>query len=51
MSKIFFRNEDLEKIKKAVQEAESKTSGEIATAFIRESDTYTSYELLFAFFC
>ncbi len=51
MSKIFFRNEDLEKIKKAVQEAESKTSGEIAIAFIRESDTYTSYELLFAFFC
>jgi len=51
MHNIFFRSEDLEKIKKAVQEAESKTSGEIATAFIRESDPYTSYELLFAFFC
>lgn len=38
--------EDFEKIKAAVGEAEKKTSGEIATAFIRESSNYAYYELL-----
>jgi putative membrane protein len=40
--------EDKEKIKQAVKEAESKTAGEVATAFIGESDDYARYELAFA---
>jgi len=51
MSRISLSKEDLVKIKEATREAESKTSGEIATAFIRESDSYAYYEMLFAFFC
>jgi putative membrane protein len=51
MSKIYFTSDDLEKIKEAVKEAESKTSGEIATAFVKESDDYASYELIFAIIC
>jgi putative membrane protein len=45
MAKINFTDQDLEKIKNAVKEAESKTAGEIATAFIKESDNYAAYEL------
>ncbi|UCH92344.1 MAG: TPM domain-containing protein [Candidatus Aminicenantes bacterium] len=48
MAKINFNNEEKEKIKNAVKEAESKTSGEITTAFIKESDNYAVYELMFA---
>jgi putative membrane protein len=51
MSAITFNPAELEQIKQAVKEAESKTSGEIATAFIKESDDYAVYELLFAIFC
>ena len=51
MAKINFNKEELEKIKSAVKEAESKTSGEIATAFIKESDNYAVYELIFAVLC
>lgn len=51
MAKIPFNKDSLEKIKKSVQEAESKTSGEIAVAFTRESDNYASYELIFAVIC
>ncbi|MCK5058657.1 MAG: TPM domain-containing protein [Candidatus Aminicenantes bacterium] len=51
MAKINLNKENLEEIKKAVKEAESKTSGEIATAFIRESDNYAIYELIFAVIC
>lgn len=50
MSKINFTNEEKEKIKASVKEAESKTSGEIATGFIKESDNYAVYELTFAVF-
>jgi putative membrane protein len=48
MLKINFTNEEREKIKTSVKEAESKTSGEIATAFIKESDNYAVFELTFA---
>ncbi len=51
MSKITFSTEEMEKIKQAVNEAESKTSGEIATAFVKASDDYARYELTFALFC
>ncbi len=48
MKKPYFSKEDLEKIANATKKAESKTSGEIATAVIPESGTYAVYELLFA---
>jgi len=51
MSIIKINKTESEKIKTAIQEAESKTSGEIAVAFIKESDNYAIYELLFALFC
>lgn len=50
MSKIKFSKEEKEKIKASVKEAESKTSGEISTGFIKESDNYAVYELTFAVF-
>lgn len=51
MPKIKFSKDDLDKIKGAVKEAESKTAGEIATAFIKESDNYAVYELMFSIIC
>ncbi len=51
MSILKFSKEDLEQINKTVQQAESKTSGEIATAFIKESYDYAIYELIFAVIC
>lgn len=51
MSPIKLRENDLLEIKNTVKAAEGKTSGEIATAFIKESDDYAIYELLFAIFC
>ncbi|RLC50967.1 MAG: TPM domain-containing protein [Candidatus Cloacimonadota bacterium] len=51
MSVIKFSKEDLEKIKEAVKKAESKTSGEIATAFIKQSYDYAIQELTFAVIC
>lgn len=48
MSNIKVNQENLKKISEAVKKAESKTSGEIATAFIRESDNYAFFELSFA---
>lgn len=51
MARMDLKNEDLEKIKNAVKNAESKTAGEIATAFIKESDNYAVYELMFSVFC
>ena len=48
MPKINLKQDDLKKISSAVKEAESKTSGEIATAIIKESYNYAVYELLFA---
>ena len=51
MPNINLSNQDLEKIKDAVKNAESKTAGEIAAAFIKESDSYAVYELMFAVIC
>ena len=48
MPKINLKKDDLKKINSAVKDAESKTSGEIATAIIKESYNYAVYELLFA---
>lgn len=45
MSKFKLSEEDNEKIKAAVHRAESKTSGEIVTAIIKESSDYAFYEL------
>ncbi len=51
MPKLKFSQEDLDQINKTVKQAESKTSGEIATAFIKESYDYAIYELIFAVIC
>ena len=48
MKKTFFQQDDLEKIKHAVEKVEKKTSGEVVTAFIRESSDYAVHELLFS---
>ena len=48
MSRIILNEEDVKNIGKAVKKAEKNTSGEIATAFINESDDYAKYELFFA---
>jgi putative membrane protein len=49
MSKKILNKEDVKNIEKAVEKAEKNTSGEIATAFINESNDYAKYELFFAF--
>lgn len=41
-------DEELKKISSAVKKAESRTSGEIVTAVIKESSDYAFYELAFA---
>jgi len=46
MKKYTLSERDNELVKKAVKEAESKTSGEIVTAIIKESSDYAFYELL-----
>ncbi|MBN2618931.1 MAG: TPM domain-containing protein [Spirochaetales bacterium] len=43
-----FTEEDFKRINNAVKIAESKTSGEIATAIIKESSDYAFYELFFS---
>lgn len=48
MPKFKLNEKDKQKISEAVKKAESTTSGEIATAFIRESYDYAIYELIFA---
>jgi len=48
MSGFKLSKEDMTKIGSAVNNAESKTSGEIATAMIKESYDYAIYELMFA---
>ena len=48
MKKVFLSKNDIAKIKNVVHEAEKKTSGEIVTAFIKESYDYAIYELIFA---
>ena len=51
MNTMKLSQEELLEIKNAVSAAEGETAGEIATAFIKESDDYAVYELLFALFC
>ena len=48
MPKFKLNKDDLKNIGSAVKEAESKTSGEITTAIIKESYNYAIYELMFA---
>ena len=48
MSGFKLSKDDIKKIGSAVKKAESKTSGEIATAMIKESYNYAIYELMFA---
>ena len=48
MSGFKLSKDDLKKISSAVRNAEGKTSGEIATAMIKESYDYAIYELIFA---
>jgi len=48
MSGFKLNKEEIQKIGSAVEKAESKTSGEIATAMIKESYNYAIYELMFA---
>ncbi|GJQ21575.1 MAG: hypothetical protein HBSIN02_19300 [Bacteroidia bacterium] len=40
MTRRFFSSEDLEKISRAVKEAEKRTAGEIVPYFVERSDTY-----------
>ena len=47
MAKAMFKEEDLKKIEAAVEAAEGKTSGEIAVAYIKQSDSYAVQELMF----
>ncbi len=48
MSGFKLSKDDMKKISSAVKIAESKTSGEIATAMIKESYDYAIFELMFA---
>lgn len=48
MPKFKLNENDKKKISEAVKIAEHKTSGEIVTAFIKESYDYAVYELIFA---
>ncbi|MBN2657872.1 MAG: TPM domain-containing protein [Spirochaetales bacterium] len=50
MKKQILSEEDNKRISDAVSRAESKTSGEIVTAIIRESSDYAFHELLAAMF-
>ncbi|MBB6479296.1 TPM domain-containing protein [Spirochaeta isovalerica] len=50
MKKQILSEEDNKRIAEAVSKAESKTSGEIVTAIIRESSDYAFHELLAAMF-
>ncbi len=46
MRKFKLSDSDNERVKKAVSEAESRTSGEIVTAIINESSDYAFFELM-----
>jgi len=48
MAKFKLKDSEKQQIENAVKNAEIKTSGEIATAFIKESYDYAIYELIFA---
>ncbi len=48
MSGFNLSKDEMKKISSAVKNAEGKTSGEIATAMIKESYDYAIYELMFA---
>ncbi len=47
MGKFLFKDDELKKIEAAVEAAERKTSGEIAVAYIKQSDSYAVQELMF----
>ena len=46
--KLNLKQKDFDEIKKAVEQAENKTSGEIALAVTAESDSYAEWELIAA---
>lgn len=46
MAHFLFKEDDLKKIEAAVEAAERKTSGEIAVAYIKQSDSYAIQELM-----
>ncbi len=46
--KNFFNEQELKRISDAITKAEKRTSGEIAVAFIKQSDSYAIYELFAA---
>ncbi|HPR17302.1 MAG TPA: TPM domain-containing protein [Candidatus Cloacimonadota bacterium] len=48
MAKFKLNEADKKKISAAVRQAESTTSGEIVTAFVKESNDYAVYELTFS---
>lgn len=48
MGRMLLSEEERLRVARAVEEAEKNTSGEIATALIRESSDYGVYELLFS---
>ena len=48
MKNYKFSQQEKESISAAVEQAESETSGEIATAFIKESADYAKPELYFS---
>ena len=48
MAKFKLTEDEKKEISNAVKQAENKTSGEITTAFIKESYDYAIYELIFA---
>lgn len=51
MARTALSETDRALLKEAVKKAESTTSGEIATAMIKESDNYAFYELIFSLGC
>ena len=46
--KRYFNQRELNRISEAIANAEKRTSGEIAVAFVKQSDTYAIYDLLVA---
>lgn len=51
MAKFRLTQKNIDRLSKTVKKAESKTTGEIATAFIKESDEYSLWELYFSLIC
>jgi putative membrane protein len=51
MAKFKLTQKHIDRLSETVKKAESKTTGEIATAFIKESDEYSLWELYFSLIC